>query len=231
MKKLLTTAACIMTLALASTALAAPISFDSTAGDIDFAATRSAYDSQTNMDYYVFRAGSGNSGVATNSLGSVDWNYVLPNQIVTAYSGSMTVRVWDIDTSDNMQVFFDLGNGDRVFAGLLAGSNGGNISTWENAVATGTTSSLGGWSTTTFSLDPTTLAAIAGTSAFTLDLDVRNEASAWAAVVDFASLSLIYEPGAFNPDYPQPVPEPSTMALLGLGLVGVGLARKRFGRG
>lgn len=213
-------------LAMAGSVFAAPITFTSTAGDTDFGATRSAYDTSTNMDYYVFKVGSGQTGAATNSLGIVDWGYVLPNQITTALSGSMTVRVWDIDPGDIMEVYFDFGGGNRTYAGLLTGSNGGNVFTWEGAVANGTTASLSGWSTTTFNLDAAALAALSGSSAFNLDLDVKNEASGWAAVIDYADFTLSYEPGAENPNY-NPVPEPSTMLLLGGGLAGLAFWRRR----
>ena len=194
---------------------AAPISFSQTAGDQDFAADRDAFDNTTNMDWYVFRTGAGQSGAATNSLGSVNWGYVLPNEIVTALAGSMTVRVWDIDPGDDMEVRFDLGGGNVVFAGNLTGSNGGNITNWETAVANGTTASLGGWSTTTFNLSAATLAALSGSSGFNLDLRVSNSSTEnWAAVIDYAALTLRYEPGK-----PNSVPEPSALALLGAGAI------------
>jgi hypothetical protein len=196
---------------------AAPISYSSTAGDQDFAADRDAYDNATNMDWYVFRTGSGISGPGTNSLGSVNWTYTLPNEIVTALSGSMTVRVWDIDPNDDMEVFFNLGGGNVVFAGNLTGSNGGNVTTWDNAVVNGTTASLAGWSTTTFNLGAATLAALSGTSGFNLDLRVSNAATEWAAVIDYAALTLRFEPGK-----PNAVPEPSALALEGFGPVHAG---------
>lgn len=214
-------------LLLAGGTWAAPITFTSTAGDVDFAADRNAYDVGTNMDFYVFKEGSQQSGAGTNSLGIIDWTYALPNEIVTAYSGSMTLRAWDIDPSDQVEVYFDFGGGNRVYAGLVEGSNGGNAVTWENAVANGTTASLSGWSTTTFNLNASALAALSGTSGFILELNVLEEATQWAAVVDYSTLTLTYEPGA--PNLPS-VPEPTTLSMALMGLGGLALvtrSRKR----
>lgn len=196
-----------------------------TAGDVDYAADRDAYDNATNMDYYVFKAGSSTTGAATNSLGYVQWGYELPYAIETANSGSMTIRSWDIDPADVVEVYFNF-NGVREYAGLLTGSNGGNISTWESAVANGTTASLNGWNTTTFTFSASLLAALSNSTGFELELDVQNEAVSWAAVIDFASITLDYTEGAPNPNT-NPVPEPATMILLGTGLLGVFGSRKK----
>jgi hypothetical protein len=125
-----------------------------------------------------------------------------------------------------MEVYFDFGNGNRIFAGELTGSNGGNISTWENAVASGTTAQLSGWSTTTFTLNSAALAALSGTSGFNMLLNVKNEATSWAAVIDYADFTLTYEPGS-----PNPVPEPGTLSLCMMAIIGLfglsGLQRKK----
>lgn len=203
--------------------MASPVTSTVTAGDEDYGATRSAYDNTTNMDWYVFKVGSGESGVATNSLGIISWTYNLPYEITTANYGSMTVRTWDIDPGDIMSVYFDFGGGNEVYAGLLTGSNGGNVTIWENAVAYGTTASLGGWSTTTFNLDAAALAALSGTTGFNLLLKVENTATSWAAVIDYASFTLNYEPGK-----PNPTPEPASMLLVGLGLIGLAGVRRKL---
>lgn len=224
MRKLVLLIVAVMMLTFSSGIALAAIDYASTAGDQDFAATRNAYDNATNMDYFVFRSGAGQSGAATNSLGWYKWSYVLPFAITTANSGSMTVRAWDIDEGDNVIVKFKFG-ATIVDAEEVTGSNGGNITTWENAVAGGTTAALSGWSTTTFNFTPALLTALSGSSGFELFLEVTQAAEEnWAAVIDYATINLNYEPGAPNPN---PTPEPATMLLLGLGVLGLAGLRKR----
>jgi hypothetical protein len=223
MKKLVLSIAVGMVLTFGAGFALAGIDYSSTAGDQDYAATRNAYDVTTNMDFYVFNPDTSVSGAATNNKGEIKWSYVLPFSVVAANSGSMTVRAWDIDTSDQVEVYFKFGS-TTVYAGLVTGSNGGNVTTWENAVANGTTASLDGWSTTTFNFSPALLAALSGSTGFELYLQVIQEATEWATVIDYATINLNYEPGEPNPN---PTPEPTTMLLLGLGVLGLAGLRKR----
>ena len=111
-----------------------------------------------------------------------------------------------------------------VDAGEVIGLNGGNITTWENAVGAGTTAALGGWSTTTFNFTPALLTALSGSTGFELFLEVTQAAEEnWATVIDYATINLNYEPGAPNPN---PTPEPTTMLLLGFGILGLAGVRR-----
>lgn len=216
---------CILLMFFGFAGSASALTYNATAGDQDYAYDRDAYDVATNMDHYVFRTNSGISSPYTNSLGWIAWNYTLPNELLSALSGSMTIQAWDIDASDVMEVFFNFGS-SREYAGTLSGSDGGNVSTWNTAAANGTTASLGGWSLTTFNFSTGLLNALTNSSGFYLELDVQNAASSWAAVIDYATIRLDFEPGApLNP-----VPEPTTMLLMALGLIGIAGARKRINK-
>lgn len=211
-----------------SQAGATAIDFLQTAGDEDYGADRDDYDDETNMDYFVFQEGQGLEAEATNSLGYIEWTYSLPYSITEAYSGYMTIHAWDIDTGDDVEVYFDYGAGE-VYAGNVSGSNGGNYITWENAVAAGTTASLSGWSTSTFTLSADALAALANTTEFTLRVYVEEAAADWAVVIDYATLYLNYEAGEENPNYG--VPEPATLILLGTGLMTFAGIRRKISKG
>jgi hypothetical protein len=185
---------------------AAALNFSAIAGNQDYGANRDEYDNETNMDWFVFGADRNITGNATNSLGYIEWTYNLPFEIQKANYGSMTVRAWDIDPGDQMDVYFNF-ESERVFAGELKGSNGGTATTWETAVGAGSTSSLAGWSLTTYSFSAELLNALTGSTGFLLQLDVQNNAvDNWAAVIDFAAIDLDYEPAA-----PNPIPEPATL--------------------
>ncbi len=202
------------------------IEINMTAGDMDFGAERDADDNTMNMDWLALNPSNPNPPTPTaNKLGYVKWNYAIPYEIETANFGYMTVFAWDIDAGDQMDVYFNFGS-ESVFAGQLNGSNGGGKDDWENAVAAGTTANLSGWSETTFNFSPTLLTALTNSTGFSLDVEILNTAVSWAAVVDYATISLDYEPGAPPPVVPEPIS--STLFIVGGATLGFRKFRKKF---
>jgi hypothetical protein len=50
---------------------------------------------------------------------------------------------------------------------------------------------LGGWSTASFFFFSDLLGALTNFTGFTLELDLQNEAQSWAALIDYAAITLI----------------------------------------
>lgn len=102
-------------------------------------------------------------------------------------------------------------NGDGVIKFTDAPSNGDKSGDW----AIDTLAGLGNI--------VVTLKAGNGFGAFLLDLTVSDPLSGtWSSDKDLSHASIYYK------GEPTKVPEPSTLALMGLGLLGIGIARRRI---
>jgi hypothetical protein len=116
-------------------------------------------------------------------------------------SATLTIEAWDVD-DDEVNVV----TGDGQTLGNLAGVNYA-------------------WSTTIFTVDPSVL--LDGSLDVFLDIDSQNDLRTWAVTLKSSTLSMEYDLDQGSGG-PAPTPEPTTMLLLGSGLVGLSSLRRKF---
>ncbi|MDK9709526.1 MAG: hypothetical protein OEL83_21010 [Desulforhopalus sp.] len=126
------------------------------AGDVDFAAGRTAYDVTTNMDHYVFNFQGGVVIGPTNDRGDITWSFTPPSNVGTITSAFLTLSTFDVDPADSLRVYYSVSGGTDVLLGNineLTSSNAYGFSNFNTDVANGVDlSTRPYWTATTLNL-------------------------------------------------------------------------------
>ena len=119
-------------------------------------------------------------------------------------SATLNISAFDVDYSDGERdAIYAYDDSTKTFLGYLAG--GSDI-----------------WSYTTFALGASFYNDIASGLMVWMEIDTTH--AGWAVTLAKSALSI--DGGTLPNPNPNPVPEPATLLLFGVGLVGVGIARR-----
>jgi len=186
---------------------------------------------RTNGKYSAISAAAPVTSLTGTQTGAASF---AANVVATAGGALQTAEADDFTTTGgslaitNLRVDIDA---KKVFATLVGGNGVGtvnNLYLWDITNITGATSGTLVNGVNTYSNDLTGLKINANAfSIFSRSLGLTSAGNdALATVTDFGKISSVVSFNAVKATTP-PIPEPSTYALMGLGLVGIGLAARR----